>query len=111
MIAKTVSADPVDGRTRITNSDLGGRRPTEGGGRSPAGESFPPFPWGQPRSGGGERGEASAAKQKKPALRLACLVDYTGKISNFFVDLERLDRFAESAENEILKLTKAEEES
>ena len=38
-------------------------------------------------------------------------VDYTGKISNFFEDLERLDRFAESAENEILKLEKAEEES
>ena len=50
-------------------------------------------------------------KQKWPALRLACLVDYTDKFSNFFEDLERLDRFAESAENEILKLTKAEEES
>ena len=48
---------------------LGGRRPTEGGGRSPAGESFPPCPWGQPRSGGGERGEASATKQKKPARK------------------------------------------
>ena len=57
---------------------LGGRRPTEGGGQSPAGESFTPCPWGQPRSGGGERGEASATKQKKPALRLACCVAEAG---------------------------------
>ena len=32
------------------------------------------------------------------------LVDYTGKISNFFDDLEKLDRFAESIENELLNL-------
>ncbi len=50
-------------------TNFGGRRPTEGGGQSPAGEFFPPCPWGQPRSGGGERGEASATKQKKPALK------------------------------------------
>ena len=41
---------------------------------------------------------------KKPALRLACLVDYTGKISNFLEDLEKLDRFAESVEDELLNL-------
>jgi len=104
LIAKNVSADLADGRERIKISDFGGRRPTEGGGRSPAGESFPPCPWGRPRSGGGERGEASATKQKKPALRLACLVDYTGKISNFFEDLLKLDRFAESIEDELLKM-------
>ncbi len=80
-------------------TNFGGRRPTEGGGRSPAGEFFPPCPWGRPRSGGGERGEASAAKQKKPALRLACLVDYTDKFSNFFEDLMKLDRFAQYIEN------------
>ena len=41
---------------------------------------------------------------KKPALRLACLVDYTGKISNFFEDLEKLNRFSESIEDELLNL-------
>ena len=74
-------------------TNLGGRRPTEGGWRSPAGESFPPCPSGQPRSGRGERGEASATKQKKPALRLACSVDYTGKISNLLEDLRKVERF------------------
>jgi len=34
--------------------------------------------------------------EKASPERLACLVDYTGKISNFFDDLEKLDRFAES---------------
>ena len=34
LIAKDVSADLTDGRERKTNSDLGGLRPTEGGGRS-----------------------------------------------------------------------------
>ena len=76
-------------------TNFGGRRPTEGGGRSPAGESFPPCPWGQPRSGGGERGEASATKQKKPALRLACLVDYYDKLSNLLEDLRKVERFAQ----------------
>ena len=41
---------------------------------------------------------------KKPALRLACLVDYTGKISNFFEDLEKLNRFSESIEDKLLNL-------
>ena len=57
------------------------------------------FPWGRPRSGEGERGAASATKQKKPALRLACLVDYTGKISNLLEDLQELDRFAQRVED------------
>ena len=39
---------------------------------------------------------------KKPALRLACLVDYTGKISNLLEDLEKLDRFAQSVEDELV---------
>jgi hypothetical protein len=43
-------------------------------------------------------------KTKKPALRLACLVDYTGIISNFFEDLEKLNRFSESIEDELLNL-------
>ena len=82
---------------------LGGRRPTEGGGRSPAGESFPPCPWGQPRSGGGERGEASATKQKKPALRLACLVDYYDKLSNFMRAVLALESFSNSIRMDEMK--------
>lgn len=44
------------------------------------------------------------ADTKKSALRLACLVDYAGKISNLFDDLEKLDRFAESVEDDLLNL-------
>lgn len=36
--------------------------------------------------------------------RLACCVDYTDKSSNFFEDLLRLDKFAESIEDELLKM-------
>ena len=54
----------------------------------------------QPCGGGGERGEASATKQKKPALRLACLVDYTGKISNLLEDLWKVERFMQYIENQ-----------
>ena len=42
------------------------------------------------------KGEASATKQKKPALRLACLVDYTGKISNLIRALLALESFSNS---------------
>ena len=45
--------------------------------------------------------EQGSTKTKKPALRLACLVDYTGIISNLMEDLLRLDRFAESVEDEL----------
>ena len=83
-------------------SEAAGR--PKGEGEALRGNPFPRAPGGRPRSGGGERGEASATKQKKPALRLACLVDYTGKISNFFEDLLKLDRFAESIEDELLKM-------
>ncbi len=42
--------------------------------------------------------------EKASPERLACYVDYTGKTSNFFDDLEKLDRFAESIEDELLNL-------
>ena len=77
----------------------------KGDGVSRAGESFPPCPWGQ-RSGGGGRGKAPATKRKKAALK-GCrrfrLVDYIGKISNLLEDLEKLDRFAQSVEDELRK--------
>ena len=37
---------------------------------------------------------------KKPALRLACLVDYTGKISNLLEDLWKVERFMQYIENQ-----------
>jgi hypothetical protein len=45
-------------------------------------------------------------KKRKPvnSTGFLCCVDYTGKISNFFDDLEKLDRFAESIEDELLNL-------
>ena len=39
-------------------------------------------------------------KQKKPALRLACLVDYTGKISNLLEDIKKVERFLQNIENQ-----------
>ena len=39
-------------------------------------------------------------KTKASPERLACCVDYTGKFSNFFEDLLKLDKFAESIEEE-----------
>ena len=45
-----------------------------------------------------------AFRRKASLERLACCVDCTGKISNFWEDLEKLDRFAESVEGELLKL-------
>ncbi len=38
-------------------------------------------------------------------------VDYTDKFSNFFEDLLRLDRFAQSAEDELNRNVSEEEES
>ena len=35
-------------------------------------------------------------------------VDYTDKISNFFEDLEKLDRFAESVEDELNRIVSEE---
>lgn len=42
------------------------------------------------------------------ALALFC-VDYTDKFSNFFEDLLRLDRFAQSVEDELKRIVPAEE--
>ena len=42
----------------------------------------------------------AVADTKKPALRLACLVDYTGKISNLLEDLKKVERFMQSIENQ-----------
>lgn len=47
--------------------------------------------------------------EKASPERLACLVDYTGKFSNFFEDLLRLDRFAQSVEDELKRIVPAEE--
>lgn len=43
-------------------------------------------------------------KQVNDIADLFSVVDYTGKISNFLDDLEKLDRFAESVEDELLNL-------
>jgi hypothetical protein len=74
------------------NSEAAGR--PKGEGEALRGNPFPRAPRGQPRSGGGERGEASAAKQKKPALRLACLVDYYDKYSNLLDAICALNIFS-----------------
>ena len=39
------------------------------------------------------------------------VVDYTGKISNFLDDLEKLDRFAQSVEDELNRIVSAGEGS
>ena len=73
-------------------------RPTEGGRRSRAGESFP-------RAPGGSR-VAAGVKEAKPRLlnengsqkgcQIFRLVDNDDKISNFLEGLVKLDRFKES---------------
>ena len=50
-------------------------------------------------------------KQKASPERLAYLVDYTDKFSNFSEDLEKLDIFAQSAEDELNRIVSEEEES
>ena len=45
--------------------------------------------------------------QTNKSAFVGCLiiyVDYTGKISNFLEDIEKLDRFAESVEDDLLNL-------
>lgn len=54
-------------------------------------------------SSGTERSAKQAQKKEKP-FDFSLVVDYTGKVSNFLEDLEKLDRFAESVEGELLKL-------
>ena len=51
---------------------------------------------------GGE--DAEGHKKTGKTADFSGLVDYTGKISNFFEDLLKLDRFAESIEDELLKM-------
>ena len=50
-------------------------------------------------------------KTKASPERLACCVDYTGKFSNFFGDLEKLDRFSQSVENELNRIVSEEDGS
>ena len=42
---------------------------------------------------------------------LFSVVDYTDKFSNFFEDLEKLDRFAQSVEDEVHRIDSEEEGS
>ena len=71
----------------------------KGDGVSRAGESFPPCPWGQPRSGGGGRGKAPATKRKKAAMK-GCrrfrLVGYGVEKSKYLLkSFEEIDEFWE----------------
>ena len=52
-----------------------------------------------PFDGPGPGGRVVACT-KKPALRLACLVDYTGKISNLLEDLRKVEKFAQYVDNQ-----------
>ena len=45
--------------------------------------------------------EASTNEKQDKSCDLSCLVDYTGKSSNFFEDLAALDAYSQSVENEI----------
>ena len=38
--------------------------------------------------------------EKASLIRLACLVDYTGKISNLLEDLRKVERFTQNIENQ-----------
>ena len=49
-------------------------------------------------------------KEEKP-FDFSSVVDYTDKFSNFFEDLLRLDRFAQSVEDELNRIVSKEEES
>ena len=49
-------------------------------------------------------------KKEKP-FDFSLVVDYTGKISNFFEDLLKLDRFAQSVEDEVNRIVSEEEGS
>ena len=51
------------------------------------------------------------ANEKASPERLAYLVDYTDKSSNFFEDLEKLDRLAQSIEDEVKRIDSEEEGS
>ena len=73
-----------------------------------------------PRAPGGSRVAAGVKEAKPPLLnengsqkgcRIFRLVDYTDKFSNFFEDLLKLDRFAQSIEDELNRNVSEEEES
>ncbi|MBQ3765255.1 MAG: hypothetical protein II874_08365 [Bacteroidales bacterium] len=46
----------------------------------------------------------SRHKKKDTSEEMSYLVDYTGKNSNLLEDIEKLDRFAESVEDDLLNL-------
>ena len=50
-------------------------------------------------------------RKKDTSEEMSYLVDYTDEFSNFFEDLLRLDRFAQSAEDELNRNVSEEEES
>ena len=50
-------------------------------------------------------------KKEDKSSDLSSVVDYTGKISNFFEDLEKLDRFAQSVEDELNRIESKDEGS
>ena len=58
---------------------------------------------------GGE--DAEGHKKTGKTADFSGLVDYTDEFSNFFEDLLRLDRFAQSAEDELNRNVSEEEES
>ena len=55
--------------------------------------------------------ETKITKKRNHPLDNSSLVDYTGKISNFFEDLLKLDRFAQSVEDEVNRIVSEEEGS
>ena len=56
-------------------------------------------------------GLADCIQKKEKPFDFSSVVDYTGKISNFFEDLLKLDRFAQSVEDELNRIVAKEEES
>ena len=50
-------------------------------------------------------------RKKDTSEEMSCLVDYTDKFSNFFEDLEKLDRFAQSVEDELNRIVSEEDGS
>lgn len=61
-------------------------------------------------SSGTERSAKQAQKKEKP-FDFSLVVDYIGKTSNFFEDLLRLERFAQSVEDELNRIVSAGEGS
>ena len=55
--------------------------------------------------------ETVTKEKQDKSFDLSCLVDYTDKSSNFFEDLLKLDRFAQSVEDELNRIVVGEEGS